>query len=195
MRHRILMSILGVLAIGAVGAAVSAAQGGYGNDGSQPTRGDSKPSGPPRDMEASRLSWSAYLTGQAEVDDEGDDAGDPDAKGSAMFLQVDQQTVCYGFALRGADVPTAVHIHKGKAGVNGPPVVEFTNPPKDAEGAPAGDPGASSGCKTAEDPEEIAALRRIRRNPANYYVNFHTQEFPDGAVRGQLSRIWYDNEE
>ncbi|MGH7965215.1 MAG: CHRD domain-containing protein, partial [Candidatus Binatia bacterium] len=24
-------------------------------------------------------------------------------------------------------------------------------------------------------------------NPANYYVNVHTAEFPKGAVRGQLS--------
>jgi len=25
------------------------------------------------------------------------------------------------------------------------------------------------------------------QNPANYYVNVHTKEFPKGALRGQLS--------
>jgi CHRD domain len=39
-----------------------------------------------------------------------------------------------------------------------------------------------------------AALRRILRNPKGYYVNIHTASFPDGAVRGQLSRMLYDND-
>lgn len=179
-----------LLAIGIVGGGVAFAAG-YGGGSSH---AHAKRPAAPRDLTASRLAWSAYLTGQAEVDGSGDDAGDPDAKGTAMFLQVDARTVCYGFALRGADQPTVVHIHKGKPGHNGPPVVMFANVPKDAVGAPAGDPGASSGCKTTDDPGEIAALRRIRRHPSNYYVNFHTTQFPDGAARGQLSRLWYDND-
>lgn len=191
MSHRLPAVVASVLVTGAIGAGVSLAGDSHG--GYDKPQKAKKQQSRSEDMIASRLSWSAYLNGKAEVDDEGDDAGDPDAKGSAMFLQVDRRTVCYGFALRGADTPTAVHIHKGVAGKNGAPVVTFDNVPKNAEGAPSGDPGASSGCKTTEDADEIAALRRIRRNPAGYYVNFHTQEFPDGAVRGQLSRVWYDN--
>jgi CHRD domain-containing protein len=186
MNHRLLALGASVVATTAIGAGVSLAQGGYDH----PHDGGKKKAG--EDMVASRLSWSAYLNGAAEVDADGDDAGDPDAKGSAMFLQVDERTVCYGFALRGAGTPTIVHIHKGGPGRNGPPVVTFANAPKNASGAPSGNPGASSGCKTTEG-AETAALRRIRRNPRRYYVNFHTQEFPDGAVRGQLSRMWYDN--
>jgi hypothetical protein len=41
---------------------------------------------------------------------------------------------------------------------------------------------ASIGC-VAASPDLIAA---IRANPENYYVNVHTPEFPEGAVRGQL---------
>jgi hypothetical protein len=192
MSHRLLAIAASVLVTAAVGAGVSLAQSSPGYP-SPPKHHHGGGGSPGDDMTASRLSWSAYLTGQAEVDADGDDAGDPAAKGTAMFLQVDSRTVCYGFALRGAGEPTIVHIHKGKAGHNGPPVVMFANVPKDATGTPSGDPGASSGCKTTTDPNEIKALRRIRRHPSNYYVNFHTKEFPDGAVRGQLSRVWYDN--
>jgi hypothetical protein len=145
-------------------------------------------------MDSSRFSQVAYLTGLAEIDDQGEnDAGDPDAKGSANFLQIDERTVCYGFMIRGAETPTEVHIHKGAAGENGPVVLPFDNVPKDKAGAPAGDPGASSGCKEVETPEEAAALRRIRKNPGNYYVNIHTTSFPDGAVRGQLGPVFYNN--
>jgi hypothetical protein len=108
------------------------------------------------------------------------------------LLQVDDHTVCYGFALKGADTPTMVHIHKGALGTNGPPVIAFANVPKDAAGVPAGNPGASSGCKVLTDPNEIQALARVRRNPAGYYLNIHTQSFPNGAVRGQLTPTLYD---
>jgi len=30
-------------------------------------------------------------------------------------------------------------------------------------------------------------LRDIKNNPDQYYVNVHTSDFPDGAVRGQLA--------
>ena len=29
----------------------------------------------------------------------------------------------------------------------------------------------------------------ILANPASYYVNVHTGEFPDGAIRGQLVNV------
>ena len=31
-------------------------------------------------------------------------------------------------------------------------------------------------------------IKEIRQNPANYYVNVHNADFPDGAIRGQLSK-------
>jgi hypothetical protein len=161
-----------------------------GNDqqGNDQQGGESGPKG----LTQSRLAYTAYLNGQAEVDDDGDDAGDPRAKGSASFLQANKTTLCYGFQLFGAGTPTAVHIHKGAEGENGPPVIAFDGLPKNGDGQASGDPGASSGCKTLTTPEEIAAARRIRKNPGDYYLNFHTQDFPEGAVRGQLSRLWYN---
>lgn len=149
-----------------------------------------------KDLEASQSALSAYLTGKAEVNDDGEDgAGDPNAKGTASFLVADERTICYGFGLTGAEAPNAAHIHRGAAGQNGDIVIDFTKGvPKDAAGQPAGDPGASGWCKVLEDQGELAALRRILSNPKGYYVNFHTPSFPDGVVRGQLGRMLYDND-
>ncbi len=156
-------------------------------------RRPAKKQAPGKGLTASRLSQSAYLTGAAEVDQDGDDAGDPDAKGSATFLQADANTICYGFTVKSTDAPTVVHIHRGAAGQNGPPVITFANVPKNQAGAPSGNPGASAGCKVLTDPAEQAALRRIRKNPANYYVNVHTAAFPNGALRGQMAPVYYAN--
>lgn len=198
--HLSLVAALAVLVVG-VGTALAGGYGGShggshgGHDGSAGPSGESTEQWRTfKKLDDSRLSQVAYLTGLAEIDDQGeDDNGDPDAKGSANLLQVDERTVCYGFMVRGTDTPAGVHVHRGVAGENGPIVLEFANVPKDAGGAPSGDPGASSGCKVVATPEEMDALRRIRKNPAGYYVNIHTQTFPDGAVRGQLGSVWYDN--
>ena len=44
-----------------------------------------------------------------------------------------------------------------------------------------------------EDSEECQDIDRslaqaLIRDPADYYVNIHPGDFPDGAIRGQLSR-------
>jgi hypothetical protein len=43
--------------------------------------------------------------------------------------------------------------------------------------------GSSEGC--AED-QDADVLQAIVDDPAGYYVNLHTEEFPPGAIRGQL---------
>src|SRR3954469_15235335 len=54
------------------------------------------------ELKVSKQSQVAYMVGEAVVDEKGqDDAGDPDGKGSANFLVVDQDTLCYGFMVRG----------------------------------------------------------------------------------------------
>jgi hypothetical protein len=182
-----------VLAAGLVTVGLTFAQDDYEQVTPKPPQSQGTKWKQFKQLSPSRLSHSAYLTGAAEVDNEGDDAGDPDGKGSATFLQVDERTVCYGFTARGIDAPTIVHIHRGAPGKSGPHVITFANVPKDASGQPGGDPGASAGCKTLTEAGELAALRRIRKNPQGYYVNIHTASFPEGAIRGQLAPVWYDN--
>jgi hypothetical protein len=44
--------------------------------------------------------------------------------------------------------------------------------------------GTAHGC-VADVPR--ALVRAIAQTPSSYYVNVHSSEFPDGAIRGQLA--------
>ena len=82
--------------------------------------------------------------------------------------------ICWRIRVRNIGLPALMaHIHEGAEGVNGP-IVVFLTPPDATE--------VSQGC-TAVDPDLFLALGT---NPAGYYVNVHTEEFPSGAIRGQL---------
>jgi LPXTG-motif cell wall-anchored protein len=102
--------------------------------------------------------------------------GDPDGSGTAMVtLKPSTTEVCYELKVSNITLPAAAaHIHRGARGVAGPVVVPFT--------APAAN-GMSSGCAKAD----LALITEIAQNPAGFYVNVHTSDFPGGAVRGQLA--------
>jgi hypothetical protein len=113
---------------------------------------------------------SAMLSGSAEVG-----GGDPDGTGQASFrLNQGQGQICYEVSVNDIATPTAAHIHRGAEGVDGPPVVTL-DPPNG---------GSASGCETVD----ADLIMEIRQNPENFYVNVHNDEFPGGAVRGQLSK-------
>lgn len=100
-------------------------------------------------------------------------AGDEDASGR-VELKVDPDTrrICYDFHVRGLATPLMAHIHKGAPHQSGPSVVTlFTGP------------GKMHDCLTWTQKwvDQIAA------DPAAFYVNLYTTEFPEGALRGQLA--------
>lgn len=105
-------------------------------------------------------------------------AGDKDGEGS-FALSGAETSLCYAYVVKAIDTPVAAHIHKGKAGVNGDVVIPLTAPT-------AGDPGTVSVC--LQDQDE-AVVEDIVEHPLRYYVNVHTETFPDGAIRGQLQRL------
>ena len=114
----------------------------------------------------------ATLTGAAEVPG----PGDADGSGTAtLTLAAGKNQICYEVAVSNIGTATAAHIHSGGADVAGPVLVTLT--------APAAS-GSSKDCATLEHEK----ILEILKNPGNYYVNVHTAEFPDGAVRGQLTK-------
>jgi hypothetical protein len=108
--------------------------------------------------------------------------GDPDGSGVARVrINVRAQRVCYAVAVMDIDLPAiGAHIHRGREGVAGPVKVTLNNP---TEVGSTGI-GLAFGCER-EVPRKL--LRRIRSNPERFYVNIHTEAFPDGAVRDQLA--------
>ena len=122
--------------------------------------------------------FSTELTGAAEVPG----PGDPDGGGTATItVNPGQEEVCWELLVTNITLPaTGAHIHEGAVGESGDVVVHLTPPVAVGEDPPR---GFSSGCTTVE--RELAL--DILKNPENYYVNVHTTDFPDGAIRGQLS--------
>lgn len=116
----------------------------------------------------------AELSGTAEVPG----PGDPDGIGFAfLVIDPDAGTICPLFIdFEEIAVPTAAHIHEGGADVAGPVVVDLF-----------ADPGSENFIENCLDSLDTALLQDIVDNPADYYVNVHNADFPDGAIRGQLA--------
>ena len=125
--------------------------------------------------ESSAGAWTKFiarLSGEAEIP-----TGDPNANGTAS-IKTRGSEVCYDLRWSGVEA-TIAHIHRGAAGKNGDPVVDFFA----QDTAVAGN--KKSGCVQA-DAEVVAA---IASKPANYYVNVHSADFPKGEIRGQLAKL------
>ena len=108
---------------------------------------------------------------------EGENPGDPDGSGTAsIVIDPTAGTACWNLTAENINPVTQSHIHIGAEGESGDIVV-----PLDVDGFT----GSSEGC--IEPMEDAAVLQEILDNPAGYYVNLHTEDFPAGAIRGQLS--------
>jgi hypothetical protein len=111
------------------------------------------------------------LTGEQEVPG----PGDPDGTGSAtVTVNPGQGVLCYELSVFGIAPAEAAHIHEAPFGMAGGVVVTLA-PPTD---------GSSSGCIAVGR----VLAKDILKKPADYYVNVHNADFPDGALRGQLSK-------
>jgi hypothetical protein len=101
---------------------------------------------------------------------------------ASVRLNLAQQRVCVTLTFTGfgAAGTTAAHIHSGAAGTDGPPVVSLTT----AEVLSALDHHTPA--RLCVNGVSTTTIRDILAHPANFYVNIHNTQFPNGAVRGQL---------
>lgn len=120
----------------------------------------------------------SVLLGGNEVSNAGAaNVGDQNGNGAAalIFLGEKLKILCIGTVVTDIDPPIAMHIHEDEAGENGP-VVQGLTPPA------TGNPGNVSQCLNIG----AALSKKIRERSNTFYINVHTGQFPDGAIRGQL---------
>lgn len=118
-----------------------------------------------------RMTSFTVLTGNQEVPG----PGDPNGIGSAKVeLLTQSRQICVHLRVRNIQAATDAHIHSGSVGVAGPPIVHLPVPNQN---------GHANGCVNATR----QLIREIRNNPEMFYINIHNNEYPNGAVRGQLT--------
>ncbi|MDA8101187.1 MAG: CHRD domain-containing protein [Nitrospiraceae bacterium] len=128
--------------------------------------------------------FKAYLSGKHEVP-----ATMTKATGEAVFrLSKDGKEMTYDLRVKGIENVTASHIHAGKTGENGGPVVGLFGGPK-KEGKFGGE--LAKGVITEKDlvgplaGKTVGDLAKMIAD-GDAYVNVHTDKFPDGELRGQI---------
>lgn len=130
--------------------------------------------------------FSASLSGKEEVP-----PTESSATGWAKFQTDDNGTqVSYWVNITSLNEITGAHIHNGSAGQNGDVVVSLSGP----DSAENGDNATLSlnGNITTDDlqgPLEGKELSEMvsLMSDGTVYVNVHTDEFKDGAIRGQIA--------
>lgn len=124
----------------------------------------------PQPRSSDEVSLNVTLNGKSEV------PGPGDVDGTASFvgiLDTKFGSICYDVEVAKVGTPTDFHIHRGSSTEAGPVVVTLKTPADADRETCIGMP--------------IDVAKRIAANPANYYLNLHTTDFPKGAIRGQLN--------
>ena len=129
--------------------------------------------------------FSASLSGKEEVP-----PTESSATGLAKFQTDDNGTqVSYWVNITSLNEITGAHIHNGSAGQNGDVVVDLSGP-ESAEGDNA--TLSLKGNITNDDLQDPLEGKELSEmvslmSDGTVYVNVHTDEFQDGAIRGQIA--------
>src|SRR5215831_2554478 len=117
--------------------------------------------------------FTADLSGKSEVP-----PVDTKASGTAQFqISADGKQIDYDLNVKDLSNFMMAHIHQGKTGENGPPVVMLSM------GKGKITSGDLQGPLSGEQLSNLAKLMQDR----NTYVNVHTQQNQNGEVRGQIA--------
>jgi len=169
--------VLPVLAAGVAASTVVAGVAFAHDDHPAPTGGQApgtKTSGAPA------VFLAAGLTGRNEIPVAGGPTvDDPDGRATAV-VRIKGDQLSYAVRWQNITAPKAFHIHQGAAGTNGGVKIDLLG-----SDLPAGVQAVTGTVKVTDQ----ALLDSIRTNPAGFYLNLHTAEFPGGAVRGQTHAL------
>jgi hypothetical protein len=115
---------------------------------------------------------TATLSGNDEV------PGPADPHGAGLFearINTEHGRICYSLSAGNIGKATGATLHLGALGANGDPVLTLERPD-----------GHDEDSEECQDIDRALAAA-ILRDPAGYYVQVRSDEFPDGAIRGQLN--------
>ncbi len=134
---------------------------------------------------AKAYTFKAKLTGKEEAK-----MVDTKAKGEADFkLSKDGRELAYILKVKNIENPTAAHIHIGKKGEEGVPVVPLFGGAAKKEGKFSG--VLAKGTITDKDlvgplaGKTVGDLEKMIKD-GDAYVNVHTKQDPAGEIRGQV---------
>ena len=116
--------------------------------------------------------FEASMDGEQEIPGPGDMDGTGEAK---VKIKPRHNELCVDMEVNYIDPATAAHIHHAPKGSAGAVVLSLPIP--DAE-------GKADGCVSVDS----QLLEKITENPQDYYINVHNNPYPNGAIRGQLSK-------
>ena len=127
------------------------------------------------DESAAKCTVATVLTAGNEVPPSGSKAF------GAALVHVNGSQLSFGVAIVNPARESffAGHIHVGAAGVNGPVQVLLFSGSTDRRLI----------VQAGRVDIDMALGQAICADPAAYYVNYHTTDFPGGAVRGQLTGV------
>ncbi len=127
--------------------------------------------------------FAANLTGQEEVP-----SVDTQAMGEAIFVPIQprNETIDFYVNTTGIQAVTQAHIHSGSPGENGPIVVTlFTLNPVQNDVSINGSIAANNLEGPMQGKTVAELIDAIKNNTT--YVNVHTEQNPNGEIRGQLA--------
>lgn len=147
------------------------------------------PTGPPLETLTGDVYAIARMTGEGQ-----DPAVDTQARGATVFTVEDDGSIGYDFYVANIENMTMAHIHLAPEGESGP-VVQWLYPSAEATepeliegnlwGLPVSDTITGENLTGPLEGESLEALvSEIEAGEA--YVNVHTEQNPEGEIRGQI---------